>query len=192
MAIAKDHVIFDGFSGKLGPFSLRQRQGGRTQIVLMQGTNPRTPSEAQELHQARFKAATVFAKVWQTDPLYIEIAGPMPDVSAYNLAVRDYMRPPDIDFIDIDEWSNSITNVFSAVVLDAVPVPEITCVIFNRDTDEPLIGGPMIPDQNVPGLFHWSPPESIQGTSLPSLGFRVTAVDRAENTAELAVELPAI
>ncbi len=191
MAIAKDHPIFAGFRGKLGPFSLRQREGGRTQLILLQESGPRTASEAQALHQERFKAATVFAKVQQTDPLYVQIAGPMPDVSAYNLAVRDYMRPPDIELIDVDEWSNLTSNVLRAVVLDAVPVPLVTCVIYTLSDEELLIGGEMTPDTEVDGLWEWSPSEALDG-ELTGLGFRVTATDRAGNVAELAVELPAI
>ena len=109
MAEVKRNMILSGVSGSLGPdHYARITKDGRTIISLKPDFSNRQFSEAQLHVQSQTKLAAEYAKVAsKVNPLYAEkVAGT--SRTAYNLAFRDWRRPPVIRGI---EWNHGQIRV---------------------------------------------------------------------------------
>lgn len=100
MAKVKKNIILSGVSGSLGPdHYARVTKDGRTIISVKPDFDNRQFSEAQLNVQSRTKQAADYAKVASREnPIYAQKAAGT-SKNAYNIAFRDWQRPPVIDRI---------------------------------------------------------------------------------------------
>lgn len=102
MAKVKRNMIISGLSGSLGPdHYARVTRDGRTIISLKPDFDNRQFSEAQLDNQSRTKQAAAYAKVaCKENPIYAQKAAGT-SKNAFNLAFRDWRRPPVIRSMDL-------------------------------------------------------------------------------------------
>ena len=127
MAKAKTNPIIDGLSGSLGKdLYARTTKGGRTIISRKPDFDNRQFSEAQLDVQSRTTQAAAYARVaYKENPIYAQKAAGT-DLNAYNVAVRDWHRPPVIYRI---EWHNGKVRVRAG---DDVMVTGVTVSILDE------------------------------------------------------------
>jgi hypothetical protein len=104
MAKVKRNMIISGVSGSLGEdYYARITKDGRTIISRKPNFSNRQFSEAQLKVQSRTRQAAAYAKVAaKENPIYAQKAKGTA-MNAYNVAVRDWRRPPVIRGMDIDD-----------------------------------------------------------------------------------------
>jgi hypothetical protein len=102
MAKVKRNMIVSGLSGTLDEYHYaRVTRDGRTIISLKPDFGNRQFSEAQIRHQQRMKESAAYAKVASREnPLYAKLAEGTSS-NAYNLALKDRMKPPVIRSMDL-------------------------------------------------------------------------------------------
>lgn len=128
MAEVKRNMIISGVSGSLGPdHYARITRDGRTIISLKPDFSNRQFSEAQLNVQSRTKQAAEYAKAAAKDnPIYAEKAAGT-SRTAYNLAFRDWRRPPVIWSI---EWNVDQVRVSAS---DDMMVTGVTVTILDGE-----------------------------------------------------------
>jgi len=102
MAKVKKNIVMSGLSGSLGPdHYARITKDGRTIISQKPDFGNRQFSQAQLDNQSRTKQAAEYAKVACRDnPIYAQKAAGT-SKNAYNIAFRDWRRPPVICSLDL-------------------------------------------------------------------------------------------
>jgi len=128
MAKASTNAIIDSLSGTLGrDLYARTTKDGRTIISKKPNFSNRQFSEAQLKQQSRTKQAAAYAKVASREnPIYAKKAAGT-SKNAYNIAFRDWRRPPVIDHI---EWNDGKVRVRAH---DDVMVTGVSVTILNED-----------------------------------------------------------
>src|SRR5215208_4128213 len=103
MAKVKRNMIISGVSGSLGEdYYARITRDGRTIISHKPDFGNRQFSEAQRNVQNRTKQAAAYAKVASREnPIYAQEAKGTA-LNAYNVALRDWHRPPVIHSMNMD------------------------------------------------------------------------------------------
>jgi len=95
MAKIKLNSLFGEISGTLGDFVIKRSSTGEMIIARRPRKSDIAPSEAQNAHRQRFKAASAYAKAATQDPrvraLYEEQAM-LSNKTPYNLAISDYFK----------------------------------------------------------------------------------------------------
>lgn len=128
MAKVKKNMIISGVSGSLGPdHYARITKDGRTIISQKPDFGNRQFSEAQLNAQNRTKQAAAYAKVASREnPIYAQKAAGT-SKNAYNLAFRDWRKPPIIHRI---EWQDGKVRVSA---YDDMIVTRVTVTILDEE-----------------------------------------------------------
>ena len=113
MATTKNNVIVKGASGKFGRQIVFSQRAGKTIMSKPPGrTAPPTPKQIQQ--QEKFAKAATYAKNALLDPTLKEAytleAKKRQDVSPYNMAVTDYLRPPQITNVDHSAYTGDTSD----------------------------------------------------------------------------------
>jgi hypothetical protein len=136
MAVSKNNVVTHGLSGKIGDMLVFRQLDGKT-IVSQVPEKPKRVSEEQLEHQKRFQQATIYAKSAVDSPdtkeLYETAAKKKKGVSAYNVAVADFFGAPDIETIDLTEYTGKVGDQIRFVVSDGFAVKAVKVRIINAD-----------------------------------------------------------
>ena len=164
MAKARTNPILDGLSGSLGPdLYARTTKDGRTIISKKPNFDNRQFSQAQLDVQNRTKQAAAYAKAAKDNPIYVEKAAGT-SKNAYNIAFRDWRKPPVIHRI---EWYDGQVRVRAH---DDVLVTGVTVTILD-EAGQPLEQGQA---EQSPGVL-WECRAAHRGS------IRVEARDLAGN-----------
>lgn len=137
MAISKDNLITYGLSGLLGKQVVFRTQKGRT--IISKRTKPKDrKSKAQLKQRSRFSEATIYAKGAIADmdirKLYDAKAQKSEKLqTAFNVAVADYMRAPEIMHIDVTGYKGDIGDVIVISAMDDFMVKEVKVEIESGD-----------------------------------------------------------
>ncbi|MCE5332463.1 MAG: hypothetical protein LLF95_10060 [Bacteroidales bacterium] len=138
MAESKNNIITHGLSGKVGDLIVFRVRNGKT--IVSSKPRPRTsePTEAQKQQSRRFQEAVIYAKSVVADSAtkeaYRNAAGK--GVSAYNVAVADFMNAPGIDEIDLSKYTGKNGDTIAATITDDFMVSEVSVAILNADGTE--------------------------------------------------------
>jgi hypothetical protein len=136
MAKSKGNVITFGLSGKIGDFLVFRQKDGQT-IVAKLAKPSKKASEKQEAHRKLFQRATVYAKAATEDPqlkkLYDAVVKKKKGVTAYNVAVADFCHAPDIETIDLSDYSGAVGDEIRVIVSDDFAVKSVHVSISNAD-----------------------------------------------------------
>lgn len=137
MAISKDNLITYGLSGLLGKQVVFRTQKGRT--IISKRTKPKDrKSKAQLKQRSRFSDATIYAKGAIADKdirkLYDARAQKSDKLqTAFNVAVADYMRAPEIMHIDVAGYRGNIGDIITISATDDFMVKEVKVEIEKVD-----------------------------------------------------------
>lgn len=97
MAIVKDNILTEGFSGMFGGTIVFRQLRGKT-IVSNRPRKPQRESEHQRANRDRFREASYYAKAAMEDKqkkaYYTHKARQLRLPNAYTAAITDYMRRP--------------------------------------------------------------------------------------------------
>ncbi len=128
MAKVKKNIIISGLSGSLGPdHYARITKDGRTIISQKPDFGNRQFSQAQLDNQSRMKQAAAYAKVAaKENPIYAQKAAGT-SKNAYNIALRDWRRPPVIRSMDL-----RIDGKVRVSAYDDVMVTKVTVTILDE------------------------------------------------------------
>jgi len=133
MAKVHGNLFLDRLSGSLGDqLVVKKGRGGRT-IVCKKPTfrEDREFSPAQLARQQAFREAAAYAKEQKRNPLYIEKAQGTGKCS-YNVAIGDYLHPPQILEIDLSAWSGEAGQVLRIRARDDVQVKQVTVTVVDE------------------------------------------------------------
>jgi hypothetical protein len=128
MAKVKKNMMLKGLSGSIGPdHYARVTKNGKTIISHKPDFGNRQFSEAQLNHQSGMKTAAAYAKVASKDnPIYTKKAAGT-SKNAYNLALKDWFKAPEIDSMD---WQNGLIRVSAT---DNVQVTKVVITVLDHD-----------------------------------------------------------
>lgn len=116
MAEVKLNALIDSVSGKVGKNAVMRRRGGRTMLTSMP-TPSLEVSVKQKEQRSRFQSAVRFAKKMMLIPDAKEeyAASVKGDdfQTAFTAAVADFLNPPGIDQIILDNYSGNAGEVIT-------------------------------------------------------------------------------
>jgi hypothetical protein len=130
MAKVNGNLFLDRLNGSLGDqFVVKKGRGGRT-IICKKPTfrEDRKFSPAQLARQQAFREAAAYARTHKLNPVYIEKAQGSGKCS-YNVAIGDYLHPPEILEVDLSAWSGETGQVLRIRARDDVQVKQVTVTI---------------------------------------------------------------
>jgi len=104
-------------------------------------------SEAQIAQQEAFREATAYAKTAKDEAVYAEKAQGTPK-STYNVAVADWLHPPEIIDVDLTGWSGQIGEEIRIKAINDVQVTQVT-VLITDEADAILEQGAAIQDDGL-------------------------------------------
>lgn len=111
MAIVKDSILLQAVRGTLGNEITIYERNGRIIIAKKRGPSKKKPTKNQLEARYKMKVAAAYAKAILLDPeikaYYKSLAGP--GQNAYNMAVKDAYRSPEIQHIHFEESTVVIT-----------------------------------------------------------------------------------
>lgn len=141
MAIIHDNLFVLGTSGMVGSQLVYRNRNGK--IILSKRPHRTKPqTDAQIAHGLRFKEATIYAKAALTDEDtrkgYAEKAQNSGNgLSAYNVAVADFLNAPVIRKINLDVYSGQSGEEIVISAIDDFRVKDVTVEI--RQSDSTLV-----------------------------------------------------
>jgi hypothetical protein len=125
---------FRGLSGKLGNFVLRNR-GGRTFLVRKPGPRTKELTRQQDMIQNKFTEASIYAKSACQEPFMKEQyqKAAKKGQSAYNLAMKDYLKKPDIISIDATHYKGRPKDIIIIRAIDDFKVVAVKVRIYSPE-----------------------------------------------------------
>ena len=187
MATTKNNVIVKGASGKFGRQIVFSQRAGKTIMSKHQlRTAPHTTKQKEQ--QTKFARAAAYAKNALLDPTlkeaYTTEAKKRQDVSPYNMAMTDYLRPPQITHVDYSAYTGDASG--EKIIIEAGDAFKITTLkvkitAANSSTLEEgnatLVNG------------KWQYTTTATNTTLTGSKITLTATDRPGNTTTKEITL---
>lgn len=129
-----DNLILKDSSGSIGKtLTLTRRKSGTIQVGKHRGASTTPPSEKQLEVQNRFKTSIVYGKAVMKDPELKAMyqAGAKKDQSAYNLAVKDAFKAPEITGINTGFYTGEIGSKITVRAIDDFKVAGVRVKVAN-------------------------------------------------------------
>lgn len=182
MAESKNNVLTHGLSGMVGDLLVFRNRAGKTIVSTKPKERTGEQTETQKEHQKRFQQATLYARGAMADQV-IKAAykAKAPEgVNAYNVAVADFFHAPDIDTIDVSNYTGKVGDVIKVVVTDDFKVTGVTVAIYNADGTEVEHGAAVLSAKPNEWVFT----ATADNASLEGDKIVVTASDLPGNVSE--------
>ena len=187
MGKSKANYAITGLSGKVGKIFVYRQRGGETIVATPPvRTAPPTPKQIQQ--QTKFAQAAAYARNALLDPTlkeaYTTEAKKRQDVSPYNMAMTDYLRPPQITNVDHSAYTGDASG--EKIIIEAGDAFKITTMkvkitAANSSTLEEgnatLVNG------------KWQYTTTTTNTTLTGSKITLTATDRPGNTTTKEITL---
>jgi hypothetical protein len=136
MAKQSGNVVTYGLRGKIGDLLVFRQRNGET-IVSKIPEKQKEVSEKQKKHQKLFQQATIYGKVVTADPqlkkLYEASAKKKKGVTAYNIAVADFLNAPNIENVDLSAYTGTAGDEIHIIASDDFAVKSVHVSISNAD-----------------------------------------------------------
>jgi len=139
-------VFYNGsianFRGRIGNLIFRQLPDGTTVVSQAQpketGRRKKRAKERrsarQKNHNERFSDASAYARKEQTQPVYVELAAAATMKTAYNFAVSDWFKPPEIHRIERKKGSIRVEAT------DNIQVAKVVITILDEENQVVEVG----------------------------------------------------
>ena len=110
-----------------------RRKSGSITVGKNRGPNKNAPTEQQKEVRSRFKTSTIYAKAAIKDPVRKAIyqAAVRGDQTAFNVALRDAFKAPEITHIDTSGYLGREGDTIVINAVDDFRVAFVTVEIFN-------------------------------------------------------------
>ena len=133
MAKVRNNLVIHGLSGMLGKqLVVRAKKNGSFVVAAAPRRGAGPPSDAQKQQRERFRQALLYAKGAQAREEYQEAAAARGQ-SARNVAVADFMRPPEIRAIDLSGYDGAPEQTIRITAVDDVKVNTVGILIATED-----------------------------------------------------------
>jgi hypothetical protein len=128
-----DNLILRESSGSLGKImTITKKKSGTMQIGKYRGPSSKPPTDAQLAIRAKFQEAITYAKSVMKDPelkaLYAAAA--KGDQSAYNVAVKDAFKAPEITRINTELYTGQPGSTITVRAVDDFKVASVRVQIY--------------------------------------------------------------
>lgn len=125
MAKVQSNLVIHGLSGMLGKqVVVRRMKNGQYVLSAAPNNHSQAVTDAQKLQREKFHQAILYAKAAQQVPEYQDIAESR-GVSAYNVAVADFLHPPEIQNIDLSSYKGAPGQNITITAVDDVKVKTV-------------------------------------------------------------------
>jgi hypothetical protein len=136
MAKSKGNVVTHGLSGKIGDMLVFRQVNGQT-IVSKIPEQSKFVSEKQLAQRLIFQQAVFYGRTViiapETKDLYATAAKKEKGKSAFNIAVADYCNAPNIDNVDLSEYTGNAGDKIRIIASDNFVVKSVNVRITNAD-----------------------------------------------------------
>jgi hypothetical protein len=133
MAKSRNNVVTFGLSGKIGDLLVFRQVDGKTVVSKMPQQSAQ-PSEKQKAQRKRFQQAVIYGKAAtespETSELYKKAA--KKGLKPMNVAVADFLNAPDIEHIDLSEYSGEAGDTIKITASDDFAVKTVSVKIINN------------------------------------------------------------
>lgn len=133
-----DNPLVQGARGNFGKKLVYRKRGNDTLLVRMPSFNKkRRPSKAEKAQQTRFKLAALFAKgALSSAVLKAQYALKVPhNGTLYAVATKDYLTPPTIHEIVVNEYNGTIGKTITIFAEDDFRVMSAAVTICTATGD---------------------------------------------------------
>ena len=135
MATSKNNVVTHGLSGKVADLLVFSQRNGKTIVGKVPDKTHVHQSDKQKETVHKFQEAVIYAKSAISDnttkDAYQGKAGG--GVSAYNLALADFMNAPDIDEVDLSGYTGKAGQQIVVRATDDFKVVYVTVAIYGSN-----------------------------------------------------------
>ncbi|AYN01043.1 hypothetical protein [Chryseobacterium sp. 3008163] len=187
MAESKNNIVTHGLSGKVGDLLVFSQRNGKT--IVSKAPKERTGelSDKQKAHKLKFQKAVLYAKSALADPVKNQMYGIKSDsssgITTYNVAVADLLNAPDIEEIDLSNYSGNPGDLIKITATDDFQVISVTVKIENAD-------GILVEEGNaVDNGAEWIYTATASNSDLAGDKITVHATDNPANITELTQNL---
>lgn len=185
MAKTINNTITHGVSGKFGDQIVFRQVNGKTLMCKSPISRGKT-SAKQEQQQEKFKKASQYAKQALEDPVlsaeYALEAKRRKGLSAYNVAVADYLISPTIDKVDVSAYTGNVGEKIKIQAYDDYKVEAVKVYIHTSSSlveeGEAILQG-----------IEWIYTVQTENTNLSGSKITVKVIDTAGNESEQEVEV---
>ena len=187
MGKSKSNYAITGLSGKVGKIFVYRQRGGETIVATPPvRTAPPTPKQIQQ--QTKFAQAAAYARNALLDPTlkeaYTTEAKKRRNVSPYNMAMTDFLRPPQITKVDHSAYTGDTSDQKIIIeVADAFKVVSVK-VKITAANNSPLEEGSAT---LVKGKWEYT--TTANNATLTGSKITLTATDRPGNTTTKEITL---
>ena len=187
MGKSKANYAITGLSGKVGKIFVYRQRGGET-IVATPPVRTAPPSPKQIQQQNKFAQAATYARNALLDPTlkeaYTTEAKKRRNVSPYNMAMTDYLRPPQITEVDHSAYDGTASG--QKIIIEAADAFKITTmkVKITAANNSALEEGTAT---LVKGKWEYT--TTATNTTLTGSKITLTATDRPGNTTTKEITL---
>jgi hypothetical protein len=152
MAKIRNNLVIHGLSGMLGKqVVIRRQKNGQYVLCAAPGHRTQALSEAQKQHLQRFREAALYAKAAQGAPEY-QAAADARGQSPYNVAIADFLHPPEIQHIDLGDYRGGPGHTIAVTAVDDVQVKTVGVLIATGDGIL-VEKGAAVPSANAPNQW---------------------------------------
>ena len=183
MAQIGKNVVTHGASGKLGNQVVFRQTGNQTIMAIAPGKRTKPLTDPQLQHLQQFKEAVLYAKSVMDEPdKKAEYkAAAKNGETAYNVAVGDFLKLPEVNELDISQYTGQVGNKIRIRATDNFKLTNVTATIYKADNTI-LETGPATSNGN--GL-DWYYIVTHQNSTLSGCKVKVTVTDTPGHKVEM-------
>ena len=177
-----NNIITHGLSGKVGDILVFSQRNGKTVVGKLPDKSHVQQSEKQKQTVQKFQEAVIYAKSALADAAtkatYDKEA--KEGQTAYNVAVADFFNAPQIDSIDLSQYTGQANESIVIKATDDFKVKQVIVAIYNSDGSLVEKGDAKL---DVSGL-HWVYLTTVVNEQLSGDKIVVQATDMPGNLTE--------
>lgn len=135
MARVGKNIVTQGLSGMIGGTIVFRQVGDQTIVGQAPAKQDRTPSEDEKARRIKFGKAILYGKSAVSNPTSKELYQKQADdgQSAFNVAVADFMHAPEIDEVDLSNYTGEIGSTIRVRASDDFQVIRVYVKIEGQD-----------------------------------------------------------
>jgi hypothetical protein len=183
----KNNVVTKGFTGKISDDIVFRQSGGEIIIAKVPKKTTKPLHVKKKAIQKAFKKATLYGNSVMLDTAvkakYQAVARGMQ--SAYNLAVRDASKPPEVNSIDASQYKGQPGNIIKIDAQDDFQVIAVKLSIHAADGTLIEEGEAVLP----PLQMDWEYTVTMVNNALAGSKITATAIDLPKNQHSLEITL---
>ncbi len=187
MSKTSENSLTKNYSGKFGDQFVFRNRYGKSILAKLPKKSKSEPTVLQAEVRKHFKQATNYAKAMLADPVLKALYQSRADKgrSAYMLAIRDYLKKPMVDLINVLGYHGKVGDKIVVEASDDFQVTKVELRIMAAD-DTLVEEGACIQD---PIRQHWTYMATVEVDALADMKLVAVAYDNPGNTGQATLIL---